>query len=52
MSIPIQVSPATNDLTLSMDQTFAKVVKVTIPKSGLVPKVDVYFLADTTNSME
>jgi hypothetical protein len=51
MSIPIQVSPATNDLTLSIDQTFAEVVKVTIPKSGVVPKVDVYFLADTTGSM-
>ncbi|MEQ9668172.1 RICIN domain-containing protein [Coleofasciculus sp. G2-EDA-02] len=26
-------------------------MKVTIPKSGVVPKVDVYFLADTTSSM-
>lgn len=52
MSIPIQVSPATNDLTLSINQTFAEVVKVTIPKSGVVPKVDVYFLADTTSSMD
>ena len=51
MSIPIQVSPATNDLTLSIDQTLAEVVTVTIPKSGVVPKVDVYFLADTTSSM-
>ncbi|MFB8790825.1 MAG: hypothetical protein U7123_18720 [Potamolinea sp.] len=51
MSIPIQVSPATNDLILSKDQTLAEVVKVTIPKSGVVPKVDVYFLADTTGSM-
>ena len=51
MSIPIQVSPATNDLTLSIDQTFAEVVTVTIPKSGIVPKVDAYFLADTTGSM-
>ena len=51
MSIPIQVSPATNDLTLSKDQTLAEVVKVTIPKSGVVPKVDAYFLADTTGSM-
>lgn len=51
MTIPIQVSPATNDLTLSKDQTFAEVVKVTIPKSGIVPKVDAYFLADTTSSM-
>jgi hypothetical protein len=52
MSIPIQVSPPTNDLSLSKDQTFAEVVKVTIPKSGVVPKVDVYFLADTTGSMK
>lgn len=52
MSIPIQVSPATNDLTLSIDETFAEVVKVTIPKSGVVPKVDAYFLADTTSSMK
>lgn len=51
MSIPIQVSPPTNDLTLSKDQTLAEVVKVTIPKSGVVPKVDAYFLADTTGSM-
>lgn len=51
MSIPIQVSPPTNDLTLSKDQAIAEVVKVTIPKSGIVPKVDVYFLADTTSSM-
>ncbi|NET03559.1 MAG: hypothetical protein F6K09_05935 [Merismopedia sp. SIO2A8] len=51
MSTPIQVSPATNDLILSMDQTLAEVVKVTIPKSGIVPKVDAYFLADTTSSM-
>ncbi len=51
MSIPIQVSPATNELILSKDQTLAEVVKVTIPKSGVVPKVDVYFLADTTGSM-
>ncbi len=52
MSIPIQVSPATNELTLSKDQTLAEVVKVTIPKSGIVPKVDAYFLADTTSSMK
>ena len=51
MSIPIQVSPPTNDFTLAKDQTFAEVVKVTIPKSGVVPKVDAYFLADTTGSM-
>ncbi|NET48258.1 MAG: hypothetical protein F6K09_05940 [Merismopedia sp. SIO2A8] len=51
MNIPIQVTPATNDLTLSIDQTLAEVVKVTIPKSGIVPKVDAYFLADTTSSM-
>ncbi|HCV29071.1 MAG TPA: hypothetical protein DGO89_01785 [Microcoleaceae bacterium UBA9251] len=51
MSIPIEVSPPTNDLTLSKDQTLAEVVKVTIPKSGVVPKVDAYFLADTTGSM-
>jgi hypothetical protein len=52
MSIPIQVSPPTNDFTLSKDQTLAEVVKVTIPKSGVVPKVDAYFLADTTSSMK
>ncbi|NMG07121.1 hypothetical protein [Brasilonema sp. UFV-L1] len=51
MSIPIQVSPPTNDLSLSKDQTLAELVKVSIPKSGVVPKVDVYFLADTTGSM-
>ncbi len=35
MSNPIQVSPPTNDLTLSKDQTLAEVVKVTIPKLGI-----------------
>jgi hypothetical protein len=51
MSFPIQVSPPKNDLTLSVNQNFDEVVKVTIPKSGVVLKVDVYFLADTTGSM-
>ncbi|NET54830.1 MAG: hypothetical protein F6K47_01060 [Symploca sp. SIO2E6] len=51
MTIPIQVSPATNDLTLSKDQTLVEVVNVTISKSEIVPKVDAYFLADTTGSM-
>jgi len=52
MSFTIQVSPPTNDLSLSKDQTLEEVVKVTIPKSGVVPKVDVYFLVDTTASMK
>ncbi|NES02204.1 MAG: hypothetical protein F6K22_04760 [Okeania sp. SIO2F4] len=51
MSLPVQVSPATNDLTLSQSQTLAEVVKVKIQKSEVVPKLDVYFLADTTGSM-
>ncbi|MBD2439257.1 hypothetical protein [Nostoc sp. FACHB-110] len=52
MSFTIQVSPPTNDLVLSQNQTLDEVVKVTIPKSGVVPKVDVYFLVDTTASMK
>ncbi|MGH3913831.1 MAG: hypothetical protein ACRDTC_10545 [Pseudonocardiaceae bacterium] len=48
----VQVSPATNDLSLDEDETLAEVVKVGIPKiGGVATKVDVYFLADTTGSM-
>ncbi|MGB3509294.1 MAG: hypothetical protein WBA93_08640 [Microcoleaceae cyanobacterium] len=52
MSFNIQVSPPTNDLVLSQDQTLEEVVKVNIPKSEVVPQVDVYFLVDTTGSMK
>jgi hypothetical protein len=52
MSFTIQVSPATNDLSLSQDQTLDEVVKVNILKSGIIPKLDVYFLVDTTASMK
>ena len=49
--MPIQVSPPTNDFSLSQNQIWEEKIKVTIPKSGKATKVDVYFLADTTGSM-
>ncbi|MFY0570124.1 hypothetical protein ACN28E_40740 [Archangium lansingense] len=51
MSLKVDVIPATNDLILTRDQTLAEVVKAIIPKAEEAAKVDVYFLADTTGSM-
>jgi hypothetical protein len=49
---PIAVDPTVNDLVLKEGDTFDEVVTVTVPKDTTVPKVDVYFLADTTGSMD
>ncbi|MGH2732238.1 MAG: hypothetical protein ACRDJG_04755, partial [Actinomycetota bacterium] len=51
MDLAVTISPATNDLTLSKDDALAETVKVAIPASGAGANVDVYFLADTTGSM-
>jgi hypothetical protein len=48
---PITVTPTVNDLILKEGDTFDEVVTVTVPIDTTVPKVDVYFLADTTGSM-
>lgn len=48
---PITVTPAENVLVLNLDDTFNETLTVTVPLDAAVPKVDVYFLADSTGSM-
>ncbi len=48
---PITVTPAENVLVLNLDDTFNETITVTVPLDAAVPKVDVYFLADSTSSM-
>ncbi len=48
---PVTIDPNTNVLTLNLGDTFNETLTVTIPKSGVAAKADVYFLADTTGSM-
>lgn len=48
----IRLDPPKNDLRLGECDRFAETITVTIPKSGAVSKADVYFLADTTASMQ
>jgi Integrin beta chain VWA domain len=48
---PVKVEPATNDLTLPECVTQRETITVTVPKSSVRPKADVYLLADTTGSM-
>jgi hypothetical protein len=47
----VTISPTSNDFTLECCQEWAETIKVAIPKSGAIPKADVYLLADTTASM-
>jgi len=48
----VTISPTENDLTLSPGDTHGpEVITVFIPRNAASPKVDVYFLADTTGSM-
>jgi len=47
----VTVTPATNVLTLNPGDCFDETVTVKIPKDVAPPRVDVYFLADTTGSM-
>lgn len=51
LTAPVTIQPNTNLLTLNPGETFDETVTVTIPKNAGTPKVDVYFLADTTGSM-
>ena len=48
----ITISPDTNTLVLNPTDTLDETLTVTVPKSAGVAKADVYFLADTTGSME
>ncbi len=48
---PITVSPPSNVLVLNPGDTFTETVVVTVPANAVSPRVDVYFLADTTGSM-
>ena len=48
----VTVQPATNVLTLNPGDHFDETVTVKIPKDTAAPKADVYFLADTTGSMD
>lgn len=49
---PITVSPNVNNLTLDPGEIFSEVITVTVPKDTGTPKWDVYFLSDTTGSMD
>ena len=49
---PVTIQPDTNVLTLTPGQTLDETITVTIPKNAGRPRADVYFLADTTGSME
>ena len=47
----VTIDPTTNDLTLPHCKEEAERITVTVPKSGVKPKADVYLLSDTTGSM-
>ena len=47
----ITINPASENFVLSAEQIVERVVTVSVPKSAPIPKIDVYFLADTTGSM-
>jgi hypothetical protein len=47
----VTIDPTSNDLTLLKCQREAERITVTVPKSGVKPKADVYLLSDTTGSM-
>jgi hypothetical protein len=49
----VTISPTENDLTLPEGDTFGpETIRVVVPRSTPAQKVDVYFLADTTGSMQ
>lgn len=48
---PVSIDPEFNDLVLSECTHLEERITVTIPKSGVAPKADVYLLSDTTGSM-
>ena len=47
----VTIDPTSNDLTLPKCKREAERITVTVPKSGVKPKADVYLLSDTTGSM-
>lgn len=48
----IIVSPAANDLILPFGKTYGpESISVTLPSDAVIPKADIYILADTTSSM-
>ena len=49
---PITIAPDTNVLVLDHGATFDETLTVTIPKNAGAGKADIYFLADTTRSMD
>jgi len=48
---PVSIDPSSNDLSVPECVTEEETVTVSVPKSGVPPKADVYLLADTTGSM-
>jgi hypothetical protein len=48
----VTIDPVRNDWVLNRCETVRETVTVTIPKSGVAPRADVYLLADTTASMD
>jgi hypothetical protein len=52
LAASVTIQPVTNVLILNLGETFDETITVTIPKNAGTPKADVYFLADTTGSME
>ena len=49
---PITIQPDSNVLTLNPTDTFDETITVTVPANAGATKADIYFLADTTGSME
>lgn len=50
--IKVKIDPSRNDLTLKECDKFSETVTVTIPNTAALAKADIYFLADTTDSMD
>ena len=50
--IKVRIDPPRNDLTLKECDKFSETVTVFIPNTAALAKADIYFLADTTDSME
>lgn len=49
---PITIQPDSNVLTLNPLDTIDETITVTVPKNAGATKADIYFLADTTGSMD
>ncbi|GAB1544663.1 hypothetical protein NUACC21_73390 [Scytonema sp. NUACC21] len=48
----ITINPVSENFVLSAEQIVERIVTVYVPRSAPIPKIDVYFLADTTGSMK